>query len=418
VTKLRNHQSMHLSKAILGAALLLLASGCGGGTDAPDQAAEDTTSESATDDSTDQAQTTEDDGAETAVTDQADDGGDLIEEARAAIEQHSAPLEFEAPGPQIDASEADGGHLHVVVVDLAVPALNEVSENITAVGGEAGLGVTVSNAEGQVPNMQQGFQRGLDEGADAIVMLGIPAVLVESQLVSASEAGVPVINVLNNQPDADAPGQGAGEGFFATVAPDFRLGGQLAAYRAVLDTDGEVNALLLSTDDMQPSPAVMSGFNDVLDRCDSCTTRTEDVPLDQWGTGTAPLVVSAIGGDPELNYILPIFDGMGLFAASGVQQAGAEGRVHVASFNASSAALAMIRDGDVFAADPGQSNRWAAWATVDQALRGMLDEEPADPALPVRYFDDEVLADTDIADDVALFGDDYQDGYRELWGLE
>lgn len=400
MTKHRNHPRTPRSGAIAGAALLLLATACEGDAD-----------------TTDQTEVT-DEADEAADTDQATGDDGLMEDARAAIQEHSAPLEFEAPGPPINVSDVEGDQLHVVAVDLAVPALNEVSESITAVAEDAGLGVTVSNAEGQVPNMQQGFQRGLDEGADAIVMLGIPAVLVEAQLASAAESDIPVINVLNNQPDANEPGQGAGEGFFATVAPDFRLGGQLAAYRALLDTDGQVNALLLSTDDMQPSPAVMSGFNEVLDRCDACTTTTEDVPLDQWGTGTAPIVVSAIGGDPDLNYVLPIFDGMGLFAASGVQQAGAEGEVFVASFNASSAALAMVEEGDIFTADPGQSNRWAAWATVDQALRGMLDEEPADPALPVRYFDAEVLADADIGDDVALFGDDYEDGYRELWGLE
>lgn len=341
----------------------------------------------------------------------------LIQEAQAAITAAAEPLTFTPPGPAIDASLAEGKTVHVVAVDLAVPALAAVNDHLAEVADELGVTVTVANAESQVNKMQQGLRQGIDQKADGIVLLGVPADLVRPALNEAQEGGIAVVNVLNSQPDPGAEGQGAGPGFFATVAPDYRLGGQLAAYKAVLDTNGTAEAVLIDSKGLQPAPSVAGGIKEVLEKCEGCSLEEKDVPLAQWGVDITPLVVSTIRSNPELDYVLPIFDGMGIFAAAGVQQAGSSGKVKVASFNGSAAALALVKQGDVFTADPGQSNEWAAWATMDQVIRGILGEAPADPVLPVRYLDTQAMADMEAEDERAVYGDDFVDGYRQLWGL-
>jgi ribose transport system substrate-binding protein len=110
---------------------------------------------------------------------------------------------------------------------------------------------------------------------------------------------------------------------------------------------------------------------------------------------------------------------MAIFATAGVNQAGAGDRVKVAAFNGSTAALKLIKDGDVLAADAGQPSQWQGWHVLDQIMRGMLKEDPGNPEMPIRYFDDENLSDLDPEDEAALYGNpDFEGGFKELWGLQ
>jgi ribose transport system substrate-binding protein len=102
---------------------------------------------------------------------------------------------------------------------------------------------------------------------------------------------------------------------------------------------------------------------------------------------------------------------------SGVRQAGAD-NVKVASFNATPPGLELVQEGDIFTANPGQPPGWLAWGGLDQAMRGMLGEEPADPKVPLRFFDQENLEGVDVEDQDALFGDEFRDGFRQLWGVQ
>lgn len=340
---------------------------------------------------------------------------DLKAEAEQAIEAASGPLEFHAPGPAVNASQVKGKTVKVVAVDLFVPALSAINDSFTELAGQLDVRVDTFNAKSQVNQMQLGLRQAIDARADAIVLLGVPATLVRPQLLDAQRRGIPVINVINSQPDASQPGQGAGEEFYATVAPDFVASGELVAYHALLNAGADTSALLITSPELQPAAAVMDGFKSVLDQCEDCTVIEKEVPLEKWGTDITPLVISTIRANPDLDYVLPIFDDMAVMATAGVQQASATGKVRVASINASPAALELVESGEVFTADPGISNDWAAWATMDQSIRGILGLEPADPVVPTRFIDTEVLESVDSPTPAAVFSDDYRDGFLELW---
>jgi ribose transport system substrate-binding protein len=137
----------------------------------------------------------------------------------------------------------------------------------------------------------------------------------------------------------------------------------------------------------------------------------------EWQTRLPGLTQSELRKNPDVNYLLPLYDGMGIFVTAGVQQAGKGDQVKVASFNATPAALDLVKKGPTFTADPGQNPGWLADGGVDQAMRGMLKMEPADPKVPLRFFDKSNLQGVDSNDQNALFGTSYKDGFRQLWGL-
>ena len=356
-----------------------------------------------------------------------DDGGDgggggataaIVDEAQQRLDDAGQPLTFEPPGAEIDASKASDGTLALVIVDERVPTLASAADSAEEAAEVAGIQTTRFDAQSQVNRMQQGISQAIRE-SDAIALLGIPIAAVEPSLRDAKQANIPMISVLNNQPEPNEPGQGAGPLVYASSAPDYREGGALSASKAIVDTDGETNAEIFNTEEITPSTDVVEGMRSVLDQCDTCTVSQNSTPLAEWSTALTGKSQSVIRSNPDLNYILPIFDNMAIFITAGIQQAGAAGDVKNASINGTPAALELVQQGDVLTSDVGQPNRWLGWHVVDQALRGMIGVEPGDPAIPIRYLDQETLEGVDVNDLDAPYGDDlgYEDGFRQLWGI-
>jgi ribose transport system substrate-binding protein len=339
----------------------------------------------------------------------------IVAEAQRMIDGAKQPIEFEAPGPEIDASQLEGDTVAIVSVDQRVPILSIANRSLQEAADEVGIQTTLFDAQSQVNRMLQGIARAGRE-ADAIVLTGIPIAAVTGALEEVAD--LPTVAVLNNQPRPNAPGQGAGELVDATSAPNYEGNGALVAAQAVAETDGEANVVVFDTKEITPSPDVVRGMKSVLDRCGSCTVDENTTPLAEWSTALTPKAQSTLRSNPDANYFLPIFDAMGIFVTAGIRQAGADD-VKVASMNGTPAALALIQEDDIFTADPGAPVGWVGWHALDQAMRGMLGEEAGDPEIPSRLLDDSNLEGVDVNDIDAPYGDpQYREGFRQLWGLE
>jgi ribose transport system substrate-binding protein len=191
------------------------------------------------------------------------------------------------------------------------------------------------------------------------------------------------------------------------------------AAKAVVDTDGKVNATIFDTKEITPSPDVVRGMKSVLDKCSECKFDMNTTPLADWATALTPKAQAVVRKNPNLNYILPIFDDMGVFVTAGVQQAGVGDRVKVAALDGTPAALKVIQEGDVFTANPGQPTGWLGWHALDQAMRLMLGQKPGNPEIPSRLLDDENLEGVNVDDIDAPYGNPkYREGFRQLWGLQ
>lgn len=346
-------------------------------------------------------------------------GAEIVSEAQQLIDAAKEPLQFEAPGPPIDVSSLEGKRILILSVDQRVPTLAQAAGVMQEAGTAAGVQVDIFDAKSDVARMQQGLDQAV-RGADAAILLGIPIALVGPGLEAAKEANVPTVSVLNNEPVEGEPGQGAGDpNVYASTAPSYFKGGQLVAAKAIVDTNGEAKLVIFNTSEITPSTPMVDGMKDILERCDTCEIAAEnDTPLAEWSTALTGKAVSAIQQNPDVNYLLPIFDGMGIFVHAGILQANAGDRVKVAAFNGTPAALDLIVQGDTFTGDPGQPNGWLGWHAIDQALRGMLGEEPGNPEIPIRFFDDESLEGLDVNDVDEPYGNpDYEAGFKELWGV-
>jgi ribose transport system substrate-binding protein len=343
------------------------------------------------------------------------DGGGIVGEAQKMLDQAEQPLTFKEPGPPIDASKLKGKKVAIVSVDQRVPILAIANRSIEEAAKEVGISVTTFDAKSQVNRMQQGIEAAARD-ADALVLSGIPIAAVPAALEKAKD--LPSVSVLNNQPKADAPGQGAGELVDASSAPDYEHAGALVAAKAIVDTKGKLVTEIFDTKEITPSPDVVRGMKSVLDKCSDCKVTENTTPLAEWATALTPKGQSVIRRNPNINYLLPIFDDMGIFLSAGIRQAGAADRVKVAALDGTPAALKLIQEDDVFTADPGQPTGWLGWNALDQVMRGMLGKKPGNPVIPSRMLDDSNLGGVDVDDIDAPYGNPkYREGFRKLWGL-
>lgn len=348
---------------------------------------------------------------------------DFVSEMRQFIADHSAKPSFSPPGPPLDASKLKGKTISIQMIDGRIGAIKDVADSVQEAAAAAGLKTTVFDAKSSPVRMQQGFQEAINSGADAIVNDGNVVKIIANQIKAAKDKGIPTVEAINSPPVVGVPGQGSDPNTFGNVAPDSFLSGQLSAAAAVVNTDGKAKVVIMNTSEVSASPTIVKGMKDVLERCAECSiVQITDTPLEQWSTALTSLAATTVRSHPEVNYLLPIYSDMGIFAAAGIQQAGATGRVHIASFNGTPAAQALVKAGDIYAVNTAEDHEWIGWAVVDQAMRGMLGMEPAHPIAPIRYIGTNDLKDIDTSSSkalsLALFGDDYKEGFLKLWGLK
>lgn len=341
----------------------------------------------------------------------------IVSTCQSMIDQAKQPLTFTPPGPAFSAAKLKGKHVMFLSLDQAVPAIAQDATATQQAGRLLGINVSVFDTKGTVTLMQQGIQQAIAQKFDAIILLGIPLKVTANALTAAHNAGITIVSELNNEPVAGSPGQGAGADVFGSTGPPRFKTGQLLACKAVTDTAGKATTVIFGDKSLEPSAAEVAGMKDILSKCSGCSVSVNDTPTAQWQTALPGLAGSEVRRNPNANYFLPLYDGMGIFVTSGVQQAGAAGRVKVASFNATPAALKLIQNGNVFAGDPGQPNSWMAWQGLDQAMRGMLKLAPGNPVVPVRFFDRQNLTGVNADNEASLFGNDYQAGFKKIWGL-
>ena len=342
----------------------------------------------------------------------------VISAAKEALAKNTGFPAF-TPGESIDVSKLKGKAIAVIAHDQTSDELVQIAEGVQEAGKVAGVKVEVFNGDKDVTKIQQYFTQAIHQKVGAIVVDGIDPKVIGGPLSAASAAKIPVIAAENSTPDPSAPGQGAGPEFAANAEPPNYELGQLIADKAIVDSNGSVNAAIITFDN-PVGKAAESGMNDELEKCGGCkVVHTASIEPGDWPTKVSTEVQSLLRANPDLNYVLVAADTMGIFASTGVKIAMKAGKVHVLGVDGSAEApLDLVKDGSIFSADPGSSPDWIGWAAADQAYRAMLGVKPADPTLPYRWIDTAQLKNADTKDFSTVYGTAYVDGYTKEWGLD
>lgn len=360
------------------------------------------------------AQTSRHNGASSAVA-----------KAKKQLSKYEKLPKWVAPNKPFSVAKLKGKRIGVVSITTTAPAIAQDTDSIKAAGRAAGVKITVTNARTTPGLMTQGIQHAISQHDGAIILVGIPAVFVLSAVKQASQAGIPVVTVDDYQPTMHAKGQSTVPSTtqydYADADATLTLQGQLAADAAIVHWNGHVNVVLVNSAGLTQGPSILRGYLDVLHKCGTChILATKNVEIATWFTKLSPLAGSLVKDYPTMNTIMPIFNDMVSLMVPAVKSDGYAGKVIVVGTGGGIVTLVPAYP-TIWVDFIGSSNFWTGWASVNQALRGMLKLPPGNPIGGRPRVVSPQLASSESASgkkDSALFGLAYVRDFEKLWKVK
>jgi len=359
------------------------------------------------------------------------DGADVAG-AREAVLQAIQPVEFRAPEPSYDMQaladrlRGEGRSVWLLACPFSIPFCKRVSDGFKAAAETAGLRPVVVDAGGRIDTATRHVQDAINRGAAAITLFSIDPRQLAGPLEQARAAGVKVLSANNNLPDSPLDPHTDGNVTFR-----YDVTGEENADYAVAKLGDKVDSICLITPEAPVVLHVCDGFERELHRrCPDCKYKQVSVSITDLATQIPAAIQSQLQRDPSINWVQLSFDGMAVAAVPAVKARGSGTEVFAGGQNGEiEPGLTWIKDGNVQVVTVGQPMTWLGWAFFDQTARVTAGLRAVDQNIPLPIFTQELLnqppyssMDLRWANEDEIFGTDggskYQDGYKQLWGLQ
>jgi len=349
--------------------------------------------------------------AATAIPAWAED--DAVAEARANIEAYSVIPDFVAPGEPFDARACmEGKSIMTIPSSSAIPFVKTIADHKDELAKELGFKHAQWENQGNPTQWIQGMEYAGNNDFDLISLLaGADPRFFEPQVKAAQDKGLKVVTSHLTGLELDAPA-----GVDANTAIDYKQAGKLMADWTIVQTDAKVNALIIVSNEALSTDSLVDGLTEAFKKCPDCKYEIVNVPILDWATRIQPTVQGKLQADPNINYVIPIYDSMSTFVTPAIAISGKRDSVKVATFNGTPFVLDLIREGTV-EMDIGENLDWIAHAMLDAEMRLLCDLPPiVDSKVPLRVFTVENIDEVgNPAEASKGYGDAYQDGFRKLW---
>lgn len=343
----------------------------------------------------------------------AQDATDGVAIARQRIEAAMQMPTWQPPGEPIDMASLAGKKVWVLSSTLAVPFVANIVNGVTEAAEVAGWETTVVDGQGDVARWNSSLAQAVSQRADAVISVAASPELMQTQMQKALDAGIPVIDVLTADKASELV-----PGTFAHVSISFYDSGRLQADYVIMDSNGAASVLILGDNEFPGEVSRVQGMRDEFaELCPACKVTVQDNQVADLATKLGALTQTLVRRDPSINYVMPTYDAQAIYVVPALKQAGFADRVKVVSADAVSSNLDWTAANDVQVADIGSPDTWTGWASVDMIARAMLGMPAVDAGIPLRMFTAENLQGLDTTNQDELFGGNFRDEYRTLWGL-
>jgi ribose transport system substrate-binding protein len=285
-----------------------------------------------------------------------------------------------------------------------------------AAADKVGLKIVALDAKGDPTVGSRQIEQGISLKVAGIAIANFPSSLLAAPIKDAKAAGIPVFDLFDGDPSLPSADQ-AGIGVVANATFCYSCAGKQLAAIAVSQSKGKVNAAVINSPDVTAATLEANAFkSELATLCPSCTAKIYGVPLAQWGAQLPSTATSAVQ-DPKVNFIVPVFSGMGDIMQPNLLAANVEGRVSEISYSATTASLQALQKKQLVTAVLDAPEAWMGWAVMDQVFRVLSGESAvADEKVPNRAFTEANVSDANPT--APNYGSaDFQSGYLKLWGL-
>lgn len=339
--------------------------------------------------------------------------GDAVADAKANIDAYSGIPDFVPPGAPFDARACMAGKsIMTVPASSAIPFIKTIVDHKDKLAEELGFEHSQWENQGNPTQWIQGIEHAGNNGFDLVSLLaGADPRFFEPQVKAAQKKGLKVVTSHLTGLELDAPA-----GVDANTAIDYKQAGKLMADWSIVQTGGKTNALIIESNEALSTDSLVDGLTEAFSKCPDCQYEIVNVPIVDWATRIQPTVQGMLQANPDINYVIPIYDSMSTFVTPAIAISGKRDSVKVATFNGTPFVLDLIREGTV-EMDIGENLDWIAHAMLDAEMRLLCGLEPIlDSKVPLRVFTADNIEEVgDPAMASQGYGDAYVEGFRKLW---
>jgi ribose transport system substrate-binding protein len=347
--------------------------------------------------------------------------------AKSQVAATMAVPQFTFKAPSFDISKISGKTIFNIPLTSAVPFVTDVDQQAAGIARKYGARWVEYTNQGTPTEWTTGINQAITQHASVIALSNsIPLPLIAPALQKAKAAGIPVVSYHSYQDGQlgatppDGPGASVRAATTAFVTTPFWKAARLLADYVIAQTDGKADDVVFTSSEVNPAAGMATALLDEFHtRCPACKVTVINVPVAEWGTKLASDTQSALGSDPNINYVTPLFDSMSLFIQQGVTAAGKSGQVHIDSYNGTPAVMKLIQHGDVMSMDIGESVAWLGYSAMDQIGRVLAGAPPVSDGneqTPLRIFDKSNISQAgDPPNATSGYGASYPSGYAALW---
>ncbi len=242
---------------------------------------------------------------------------------------------------------------------------------------------------------------------------------IASYMKRAKDAGIAFITGQSGRPGLPT----SPEGRVAEVTFDYYQVGRIIGAWFAADSGCKKGApqIVTTTSSREPSEAEVAGIQASIKQfCPGMKAPApQNVLIPDWPTKLPTLTRSLLLANKNLNYILPLYDGMTIYMNPAINQLGR--KVRMASFNATPVVMQTeVAKTSPLVADVGGPNQWYAVALADQVLRVLAGQPPVKSEnVPLRLFTPANIKSINVKKNEATWYGKVNPipRYHALWGI-
>ena len=343
--------------------------------------------------------------------------GSGVEAAKQIVAEAEKPAVWRGPTESVDLSKVKGKSVYEISLTQQIPALAQWMTVTQQQLEAAGMKATICDAKGTPAGIIQCFQQGIAQRPAVILAQALDTTFIHKYIAQANAAGIKVVTSQTGVPGIPTTTGAVAE---ATVSYP-QVGKLLAAYFAAQSNCTGYPQIITSTSSRQPSAALVGAMQkEISSLCPQVkATSVQNVLIPDQPTKLPTLTRSLLTQNSNLQYMVPIYDGMTIYMAPAIRSLGNK-NVQMFSFNATPVVMQTLLNKSALTADVGSPNQWFGYAQADQVLRAAAGAAPvADENLPLRLFTADNIGSIDPkADESTWYGSvDFACNYHKLWGL-
>ncbi len=339
----------------------------------------------------------------------------------AELNQYRDQSEYSVEGatPMDVRKEMDGKSVYVIPASVSTPFNSETCGNMLEICKQLGIKSDWYTTNGTIDSWIAAIETAVNQGYDIIGGFSgvIPEVLT-SQIEYAESKNVPVVD-LHFHDFADADSCDASY----CLPADYELAGRILALWAINSCEGEGDVAIVTSRELDASLAMERGIESAFGEYAPDMGRTYlHVVVTDWATKIQTEVQNALLANPDIKYVICIYDVMTTYTVAAIEAVGKTGEVKICAYNGSTFALDLVNEGLV-EMDLGESLECMAYCLLDQMFRIATGREQLPAENPPFYIwtKDNVSQALDPETGKAGYGGydrSYVEYYKDLWMLD